>query len=148
MVIDTPPLMAEGNWRAGLLLDAAASSSQAAKLVAVFWGQRGGPPAWVVPFIGEKAGVTHVPVTYEVDGREHRVRFGDLVDLAVREEGGRGILPDDAEAPRLLFSRSHPPSGSKTIAVAPAVRSRVSAFGIAYGGSGISGFTTPFRWSA
>ncbi len=41
---DTPAIMAEGNWRLGWFMDAAASEEQAEKLRAVFSGQLGGPP--------------------------------------------------------------------------------------------------------
>ena len=37
---DTPKVMSEGNWRLGVLIDAAASDEQAEKLGAVFSGQR------------------------------------------------------------------------------------------------------------
>lgn len=146
MVIDTPPLMAQGNWKAGLLIDDRASTEQAAKLESVFWGELGGPPTWSVPFIGEKAGALRVPVTYHVEGREHRVRFGDLVDIVTRNEGGRGIFPDGPDGPTLTFPRAHPPSASPRVTIAPAVRSQIAAFGIDYGGAGTSGFTTPFKW--
>jgi hypothetical protein len=36
VVADTPPLMSEGNWRVGVLMDAAASQEQAEALGAVF----------------------------------------------------------------------------------------------------------------
>jgi len=65
----------------------------------------------------------------------------------IADEGGRGLIPEDAEPPRLVFADVHPPSGAKSIALAHAVQARVSAFAIEYGGSGINGFTTPFSWS-
>lgn len=56
MVIDTPPLMSDGNWRAGVLIDDTASTQQVNKLASVFLGQLGGPPAWLAPLIGEMLG--------------------------------------------------------------------------------------------
>ena len=42
-----PQLMADGAWRVGVFMDAAASQEQAEKLGAVFAGQLGGPwPGW------------------------------------------------------------------------------------------------------
>jgi len=38
VLADTPPLMADGNWRVGVFMDAAASQEQAEKLGAVFAG--------------------------------------------------------------------------------------------------------------
>ena len=56
VLADTPPLMADGNWRVGLFMDAAASQQQADKLGAVFAGQLGGPMAMLAPLIGELLG--------------------------------------------------------------------------------------------
>src|SRR5215213_8692543 len=45
LVADTPPVMSDGNWRLGVLLDDAASEDQAAALGRVLGGELGGPPA-------------------------------------------------------------------------------------------------------
>jgi hypothetical protein len=42
VLVDAPQIMADGNWRVGMLMDAAASQEQAEKLGAVFSGQLGG----------------------------------------------------------------------------------------------------------
>jgi len=42
MLADTPRVMADGNWRVRMFMDAAASEEQADKLGAVFFGQLGG----------------------------------------------------------------------------------------------------------
>src|SRR5215216_3487270 len=57
MLADTPPLMADGNWRVGMFMDEAASQEQAEKLGAVFSGQLGGPMALLSPLIAEDLGV-------------------------------------------------------------------------------------------
>ena len=77
VLADTPPLMADGNWRVGVFMDAAASQEQAEKLGAVFAGQLGGPMAMLAPLIGEMLGVQSAPIEYLEDGRRHRVRIGD-----------------------------------------------------------------------
>src|SRR4030095_2969739 len=69
VVADTPPLMADGNWRVGLFLDAAASQEQAEKLGAVFAGQLGGPMAVLAPLFGEMLGVEVAPIEHVEDGR-------------------------------------------------------------------------------
>jgi hypothetical protein len=56
VLADTPPLMADGNWRVGVFMDAAASQEQAEKLGAVFAGQLGGPMAMLAPLISEMLG--------------------------------------------------------------------------------------------
>ena len=61
LFLDTPPVMAEGNWRVGVYLDDAASDSQAEQLGAVLSGQLGGPPAMLGPLISEMLGVERRP---------------------------------------------------------------------------------------
>src|SRR5215212_10601707 len=58
---DTPPVMADGNWRVGMFMDEAASQEQADKLGAVFSGQLGGPPEFFVGLVGENLGVEVAP---------------------------------------------------------------------------------------
>src|SRR6266487_3579497 len=79
VVADTPPLMADGNWRVGVFMDAAASQQQAEKLGAVFAGQLGGPMAMLAPLIGEMLGIETAPIEYTDAGRRHHVKIGDAV---------------------------------------------------------------------
>jgi hypothetical protein len=57
VLADTPPVMADGNWRVGVFMDAAASQEQAERLGVVFAGQLGGPMAMLAPLITEMLGV-------------------------------------------------------------------------------------------
>ncbi|MGH9125789.1 MAG: DUF1326 domain-containing protein [Acidimicrobiales bacterium] len=141
LVLDTPPVMSDGNWRVGVLLDGAASSDQAGALGRVLAGQLGGPPAMLGPLIGEMVGVEQVPAEWHQQDDTISVRFGDRVDVevAVSRAGG---LTDAVQ----LVNVFHP--AAATLTVAPATRSRVDAFGISFGETGTSGFTAPFSWAA
>jgi len=142
MLLDTPPVMADGNWRVGLFLDAGASSEQADKLGAVLSGGLGGPPAMLGPLIGEMLGVESVPFSYSDDGRRHRVQIGDGIDIEVED-----YVPPGSEAdPVQLTNIVHP--ANTTLTVARATRSRVSAFGVELTGEGLSAFSAPFAWAA
>src|SRR4030081_2567915 len=57
VVADAPGAMVEGNWRVGLLMDAAASPEQAEALAAVASGQRGGAPAGFNPLVAAFLGL-------------------------------------------------------------------------------------------
>jgi hypothetical protein len=142
MFVDTPPVMADGNWRMGLFLDDAASPSQAEKLGAVLSGGHGGPPAMLGPLIGEMLGVESVAISYSNDGRHHRVQIGDGIDIEVEDY----IPPGSEAAPVQLTNIVHP--ANTTLTVARATRSRVSAFGVELAGEGQSAFSSPFAWSA
>ena len=140
LVVDAPPMMAEGNWRVGILLDDRASHEQAGKLGQVLGGELGGPPSMLTPLIGEVLGVESVPITYEDDGRYHRARFGDMIDVEVAD-----IVNPPFDEPVRFTNIPHP--SASTLTLAPATRSKVAAFGIAFDGPKTSGFSAPFNWS-
>jgi hypothetical protein len=140
LFLDTPPVMAEGNWRVGVYLDAAASDRQEEKLGALLSGQLGGPPAMLVPLISEMLGVEKVPITYSDDGRGHRVRIGGAVDLGVED-----FVALAGEDPVRLTNVFHP--SNTTLTVAPAREAQLSTFGIDWGREGQSGFSAPFSWA-
>src|SRR6478672_9310243 len=59
---DTPKVMSDGNWRLGVIIDAAASDEQAEKLGGVFSGALGGPMAALAPLVGENLGVERATI--------------------------------------------------------------------------------------
>src|SRR5213595_1286348 len=61
-VADTPKVMSDGNWRLGVVIDAAASDEQAEKLGGVFSGALGGPMEAMGPLVGESLGVERAPI--------------------------------------------------------------------------------------
>ncbi|HYY82839.1 MAG TPA: DUF1326 domain-containing protein [Actinomycetes bacterium] len=143
MLADTPPLMADGNWRVGVFMDAAASQEQADKLGAVFAGQLGGPMAMLAPLVGEMLGVERAPIEYAEDGRRHRVRIGDAVDIEIED-----FVPPqtpEGEVSRLT-GVLHP--ANSTVTIARATASRVDAFGLQLDNSGKNGHSAPFSWAA
>src|SRR2546423_770464 len=62
MIVDSPKLMTDGNWKVGLWIDESASDEQAAALGRVFSGELGGPPATLGPLLGEFLGVERAPI--------------------------------------------------------------------------------------
>ncbi|NKX49956.1 DUF1326 domain-containing protein [Arthrobacter deserti] len=142
IVADSPALMGEGGWKAGVLIDAAASAEQAEALVAVFGGQRGGPMAGLAGLIGERAGLQTAEISYSDDGRRHQVRAGDAVEIMVEDfvspfdPTGQGVKVSGVGFP------AHPP------AAGTAASSRVSAFGMTWDNAGKNSFSAPFAWSA
>jgi hypothetical protein len=144
VLADTPPLMADGNWRVGVLMDAAASQEQAERLGAVFAGQLGGPMAMLAPLITEMLGAQTAPIDDVEDGRRHRIRVGDEVDSTVEDF----VPPQTPEGPvEKLTGMFHP--ASSTLTIARATASRVNAFGLQFDNSGKSGHSAaPFSWAA
>jgi hypothetical protein len=140
LIGDTPPDMAQGNWRLGVFVDDGASSEQVGKLGQVLSGELGGPPAALGPLLGEFLGIEQAPISIERDGNGHHVRVGDAVDYSgtpVTIEGGQPVTLTNIVA--------HP--AGPTLGLAPVSQSKVSAFGVEYSGNDLSGFSNPFSWN-
>ena len=140
-VADTPKVMTDGNWRLGVYIDAAASDDQAAKLGAVFGGQRGGPMEALGPLIGENLGVERAAIEVIEDGLRHSVKIGDAIDFEIEDVVSFGV---ETGKPARLTGIFHPAGSELTIA--KATRSSIDAFGIEYEGK--SAFSSPFSWAA
>ena len=80
MIADTPPNMADGNWRVGVIIDDGANEEQVGKFGQVLSGELGGPPAALGPFLGEFLGIEQGSISIEHDGNYLRVDAGALVD--------------------------------------------------------------------
>jgi hypothetical protein len=140
LFLDTPPVMAEGNWRVGVFLDDAATDGQAELLGGVLSGQMGGPPAMLAPLIGELLGIERARVEFSEDGRGHHIRIGDGIHVDVED-----YVAIDGGDPVRLENVAHP--STTTLTVAPATSVALSTFGLDWGREGQSGFSAPFAWS-
>jgi hypothetical protein len=141
-VIDSPKIMSEGDWRMGLLVDAAASDEQAAKLGAVFGGQLGGPLQALVPLITGMLGVERVPMQFTSNDGRHALVMGDVGQLEVEDVVPFGI---ETGEPARLAGIFHPLGTELTIS--KSTDSRLNVFGLAPALAGKSGFSTTFAWS-
>lgn len=140
---DTPKVMTDGNWRLGMLIDAAASDEQADKLGAVFSGQLGGPMEGLAPLIGEMLGVERVPMTFESADGKHSLTLGDYGAVELDD-----VVPFGVESgePVRMAGVFHPVGSELTIGKAG--ESRLNVFGLEPALAGQSGFSTTFAWSA
>jgi len=142
VIIDTPKVMTDGNWRIGMFVDEDATDEQAEKLAAVFGGQMGGPMAGLVPLVGEMLGVERAAIEVVDDGLRHSVRIGDAIDFEIEDIVPFGI---ETGVPVRLVGMFHP--AASEFNAAEATRSKINAFGIEYEGkTGIS--TAEFSWAA
>ena len=143
VLADTPPVMAEGNWRVGMFMDAAASPEQAEKLGAVFSGQLGGPMEAFAGLIGENLGVEVAPMEYVDDGRRHRVQIGELAEIEIEDFVPPQIPEGEVSKLTGIF---HPVNS--TLTIARATTSRFNAFGLEFSHEGKNGHSAPFSWAA
>ena len=142
MVFDTPPVMSDGGWEAGLIIDSKASDEQADALGRVFGGQAGGPMAALAPLIGSMLGVERAPIEYTNDGLKHSVKAGDSVDIEIEDVQ----QAEGAPAAGLTGIAFHPMGPDLTIARAN--RAKIKAFGKEWDNAGKNGHAAPFSWSA
>ena len=140
LVADAPGQMTSGNWRVGVVMDAAASQQQAAALGAVFSGQKGGPMGALAPLIGVQLGVETAPIQYSNGGTHHSVKAGNLIEMEVDD-----FVPQGMTAPTKLVGVGHPVN--TTLTVAKAKSSRVKCFGLDFSNAGKNGHAAPFSWS-
>jgi hypothetical protein len=141
-VCDTPKVMSEGNWRLGVVIDAAASGEQAEKLGSVFSGALGGPMEALGPLVAENLGVERLPIEVHEDGLEHSIKIGDAVDFEIED-----VVPFGVESgePAKITGIFHPVGSELT--VSRATRSSIDAFGIRYQAK--AGFSaSEFSWAA
>jgi hypothetical protein len=143
VLADTPQLMSDGNWRVGLFMDQKASEEQAEKLAGVFSGQLGGPMGMVAPLVGEMLGMEVAPIDYVDDGRRHRVRIGNAVDIEIEDF----VPPATPEGEVSKLTGMFHPANS-TLTIARATASRVNAFGLEFSNEGRNGHSAPFSWAA
>jgi len=143
VIADTPQLMADGNWRVGMIMDASASAEQAASLGAVFGGQLGGPMAMLAPLIGEMIGLESSSIDYVNDGRRHAVKVGEMIDIEIEDFVAPGNPSGEVERLTGMF---HP--ANSTLTIAKATRSRVDAFGMSFANPDKNGHSAPFAWAS
>ncbi len=139
MIADTPKQMTDGGWRVGVFVDEGASEEQRGKLLEVFSGEQGGPPAMFGPLLGEMLGVEVAPIEYEDDGRRHSVRIGDAVDIEIEDFAGA------EEGSVITLNGIAHPVGS-TVALSRATRSSFNAFGLELDMTGQNGHSASFSW--
>ena len=140
LMVDSPPLMSEGGWNVGVIVDDGASQEQVEAIGAVVSGSLGGPPAALGPLLGNFLGIEQMPVSVTSENGEHTVTFGDS------SYTGRPHVNGSGDVVELTGVDTHP--AGPVLGMAPVSTSSISAMGISFGGEGLSGFANPFNWAA
>jgi hypothetical protein len=140
VVADTPRLMSDGGWKVGLYVDDGASEDQFKGLVSVFSGERGGVWAALAPLIGEVLGAERAAIEYADDGRLHRLRVADRIDMEIED----WVVPGAQEVATLTGMIFPAP----TLTLARSTRSQINAFDIKMNSPGTNGHSASFSWAA
>ncbi|HET8908245.1 MAG TPA: DUF1326 domain-containing protein [Ktedonobacterales bacterium] len=141
MMVNTPGVMAAGNWSAAVYLDERADEQQQQALTAIFTGSSGGTMAALAPLISQVLGVKAAPITFIKDGRSRSLEIPGVAHLSVH--AAPSIVPDQ----EIWAANAHPfnPQG-----VAMAVGDSNSTwedYGIRWDNSGKNGHYAPIDWS-
>ena len=142
LVLDSPRQMSEGGWRVGMFMDERASDEQAEKLGGIFSGQMGGPLANVAPLIGENLGMEVASIEQVDDGRNHRLKVGDAIDVEIEDL----VSPFDPDGPPPKLTETKHPANPE-LTPARTLSGSVRGLGLDFSGEGKSGLSTPFSWS-
>ena len=102
----------------------------------------GGPIANVVPLISENLGMEVASIEHVDDGRRHRVKVGDAIDVEIED----AVSPFDPDGPLPRLTETKHPANSE-LTPARTLSARIQGLGIDYSADGKSGFSTPFSWS-
>ncbi|HSM40209.1 MAG TPA: DUF1326 domain-containing protein [Afifellaceae bacterium] len=144
VLLHSPGVMADGNFRVGLIVDDSASDAQVEAIAAIATGAEGGPMAMFAPLVGEIAGIERRPVSFEQDGMTIHVKAGELIDQSLE-----GVPSASVEGePMYIDNVAHPVTTK--LALAKATNSSFNAFGITWDdASGTrNGHFAPYSWSA
>jgi hypothetical protein len=140
--LHTPGNMAAKDWTAVLYLDSRANDTQRAALTQIFAGKAGGHPARIAEHIATVAGVEVVPIEFESDGKNGRMKVGRAgeADWKAIEGQGGGVVTIQGNP--LAVSPGHP------AVVGRASRARLDDHGIRFDASGRQAMVAPFTYSS
>jgi len=141
LAIYSPGHMLEVKWRVALYLDETASEQQKDALTQIFTGQVGGHMANMVPFIGEVLGVSSVPIDYEKNGKQRRLKVGDVAEAEIE------AVQDQSGADATITNAPFGVAPGSPLVVGKSKKLNYKDHGIQYEISGKNGFYAPFTYN-
>jgi hypothetical protein len=140
----TPGVMAEGGWSVGVITDERGHQDQRDALLAIASGRAGGPVAALAPLIATFLGTEARPIRYEKRGLSRSVSIPGVLDQAL--EG----VPSPVKAGETLYVDNTLHPANARLALARAVRSHLSVFGLAWDDTTgrNNGHFAPFSWGS
>jgi hypothetical protein len=111
-------------------------------LTKIFTGQVGGHFAVLVTFIGEVLGIKSVPIKFEVNGRQRKLKIADLADMeieGIQDQAGADVSINNAP---LALAPGFPS------VVAKSKNLNYHDYGLQWEISEKNGFYSPFAYQA
>lgn len=140
LAVHSPGHMLEVKWQAAIYLDDKASDEQKDALTKIYTGQVGGHPFILVSFVGEVLGIKSVPIEFEANGKQRRLKIADVAEVeieGIQDQGGGDV------------SISNPPLGlapGYELFVAKSKNLNYTDHGLQWEISGKNGFYSPFTY--
>jgi len=138
----SPGHMLETKWSVILYIDEGASEDQKNALTQIFTGQAGGHLANLTPLIGEVLGVDSVPIQYESNGKQRRLKIANKAEAeieGIQDQTGADVTINNAP---LGIVTGYPS------VVAKSTKFNFKDHGIQCEISGKNGFYSPFSYQA
>lgn len=125
-----PGNVLDGNWRAVIFVDDAASEEQHEALLDVFTGKLGGPMADLAQLVSEVIAVERVPIVFDVEGGKGSLRIGSGMTPVV--EADMASYMGSTEKPTTLVDTvfSTIPGSPAYVSKAASYRRNSSGYGL------------------
>ena len=140
LAVHTPGPMGEGNWTAGVYVDARATAEQQQALESIFTGRAGGVMGGVARLVSTWLPTRTVPIQFAKEGRRRSAKIPGVLDVEI--EGIEGRV---GGAEVWLDNVKHFVSGR--LAAAKATRSSFKDHGLDWNNTGRNGHYAPFEWT-
>jgi hypothetical protein len=140
LALYSPGHMLETKWRVALYLDETASEEQKNALTQIYTGQAGGHMSNLVPLIGEVLGISSVPIVYESNKKQRRLKIGEVGETeveAIQDQSGADVTINNAP---LGIAPGYP------LVVAKSKKLSYKDYGLECEISGKNGFYSPFTY--
>ena len=141
MIVESPALMSEGNWKVGVVVNESCSDGQMNALGTLLSGDIGGPPAMLKDMIGEMLGMERHPIHINENGNNFEFTIGDCVSYDATI-----VTNPMTEQPVKVVGMMHPAGDELTLANVNRVD--MSIMGISMSGENLNGFRSQFSWAA
>lgn len=145
LVIRSGPVMADGGWVFGVVVDETASEPQRRALAAIVGGTAGGPPQMIRDnLVGDFRGIEYRRIDFSMDGLKRAAEIPGVLAFAIEGVASRNRSGD----PFYIDNTAHP--ANRRLALARSSRTEVQGFGLdlVLAGKGNNGHFAPFAWAA
>ena len=144
MVIKTGPVMSDGNWIYGCVVDERADEAQRRALGEIVSGERGGVPGAIRQnLVSDFRGVEYRPVSFEMAGEARSADIPGILSFEVE-----GVLSRNRSGkPLYLDNTGHPANTRVALARAKSLVVKGFGFDLEMRNEGNNGHYAPFEWA-